>query len=77
MVGKASAIGEFLHMLNKITGNYQARVRASLIDTGGALVRVAHKPILKKLREKKRLTKHEKRIHHYCRQWKANRKKLK
>lgn len=57
--------------------NRQTRRRKSLITTGGKLVRLVHPPILKKKRAGKKWTKSEDKIDHFCRQWKANRKKLK
>lgn len=70
-------VGELLELVNKLTGNYQRRVKSSLIGTADSLIPLIHKPLLKKRREKKSLTKGEKIIHHYCRQYKSNRRKLK
>lgn len=54
---------------NRLTGNYQARVKDGLIDTGDNLV--------KTIRSKKlKTSKKQNHIDHYCRQWTANRKKL-
>ena len=72
-----AALKELLQMFNNLTGNYQRRVRSSLIGTADAILPIIYKPILKKIRNKKRLTKAEKKIRHYCRQYKSNRKKLK
>jgi len=59
-------IWELLQLINKLTGNYQRRVRSSLIGTADAIIPLIYKPILKKIRNKKRLTKREKKIRHYC-----------
>ena len=63
------AIGEVASLLNKLTGNYQARVKDGLITTADNLVEVIISKSIKKER-KPRL------IRHYCKQWRANRKKL-
>ncbi len=67
----------FAKLADRFFGGYKQRVREGLIETGGSLVSITHAPILKKIKGKKRLTKKEKLIHHYCRKWKADRIKLK
>lgn len=65
-----AAIEQVAQLLNKLTGNYQSRVKDSLIGTGdGLILTLTNKEISKERREKL--------IDHYCRQWEANRKKLK
>lgn len=75
-----STIGWGLRVLGGVQnwwGNRPTRLRKSLITTAGHLVKVVHPPLLKKKKAGEKFTRQEKKIDHYCRQWNANRVKLK
>ena len=64
------AIKEVGALLNKLFGGYKRRLRESLIQTGDNLIKTYQMKGLSSQRKSKLMK-------HFCRQWKANRKKLK
>jgi len=68
----ARVIGGFQNAIQ----NRPTRIRKSLIKTGDHLVALLYYPLRTQNKEKK-LTGEDKRLYHYCRQWRATRKKLK
>ena len=68
---------KFITNIQEFFGNYDVRVRQGLIDTGENLVSILYPDLHKKKKAKKKFTKKEQLTYHYCRQWRANRKKLK